>query len=655
MCGLSGIYALNGEPIQAPELEAQIETIIHRGPDQGAIYLSPRRVCGLGARRLSIIDVAGGDQPLSNETGSIHLVYNGETYNHRSLRVELERLGHQPKSHSDAEVIVHGYEAWGPEGVLQRMRGMFALALWDEGAQQLFLARDRFGIKPLYYAEHGGRLIFASEIKAILAQPDFPRRVNLSALDAMLSLGFVPGPATMFEGIYKLPPAHFLIAQGNAFRLKKYWQLSYQENRAISEAEAAEQFLTLLQESVHMHLMSEVPLGALLSGGLDSGALVALIKADQPSMINTLAGTGGQWSIANCQPLALSGQSAAVLKTISIGFDQTAYDEAALALALAQFIGTEHHPIAFTAADFDDYSTVMRHLEEPQTSATALPIYKLYRACREAGLTVVLTGEGADELLGGYHWHRGDALVRPLLAWPAALRRLLAASPLPMSAAARRVLARGAQDIPTRYRDWLEIGGNGYRSKILSREVTAELSQANGTRTIPALKHWAEIVRDLPNEVPLHQTTWLESQTRMVDFINFEVDKMSMASSIEARVPYLDHCLWEFCATLPAHFKLKGSTEKHLLRQAAQKLLPEATRTRRKKGLASPYAQWLRAARLPDWAEAVLSPQALQQVGLFDAAAVQGLRRAHQAGQPHLGPLLMGVLSTQVWYDSFIK
>lgn len=648
MCGLSGIYALNGEPIQAPELEAQIETIIHRGPDQGATYLSSRCVCGLGARRLSIIDVVGGDQPLSNETGSIHLVYNGETYNHLSLRAELERLGHRPKSHSDAEVIVHGYEAWGPEGILQRMRGMFALALWDEGAQQLFLARDRFGIKPLYYTEHGGRLIFASEIKAILVQPDFPRRVNLSALETMLSLGFVPGPATMFEGIYKLPPAHFLIAQGGAFRLKKYWQLSYQENRAISEAEGAEQFLALLQESVQMHLMSEVPLGALLSGGLDSGALVALIKANQRSMVNS------QRSIVNYQPLARGGQPA-VLKTVSIGFEQAAYDEAALALGLAQFIGTEHQPITFTAADFDDYPTVMRHLEEPQTSATALPIYKLYRACREAGLTVVLTGEGADELLGGYHWHRGDALVRPLLAWPAALRRLLAASPLPMSAAARRVLARGAQDIPTRYRDWLEIGGNGYRQTILSTEVTAELSRTNGARASLIPAHWAEIVGDLPNEVPLHQTTWLESQTRMVDFINFEVDKMSMASSIEARVPYLDHCLWEFCATLPAYFKLKGSTEKHLLRRATQRLLPEATRTRRKKGLASPYAEWLRAARFPGWAEAALSPQALRQTGLFDAAAVQGLRRAHQAGQPHLGPLLMGVLSTQVWYDSFIR
>ncbi|MBE7472438.1 MAG: asparagine synthase (glutamine-hydrolyzing) [Anaerolineales bacterium] len=281
MCGISGIYALRGEPIQPDELAAQLATIVHRGPNQGATFLSPQRVCGLGIRRLSIIDVAGGDQPISNEDGSIHLVYNGETYNHQPLRAELERLGHHPHSHSDAEVIVHGYETWGPAGVLNRLRGMFAFALWDETRQQLFLARDRFGIKPLYYAEHEGRLSFASEIKAILAQPHFPRRVHLPALQAMLTLGFVPGPATMFEGIFKLPPAHFLLAQANEFQIKPYWRLTYQENRLISEAEAAEQFLALLQESVQMHLMSEVPLGALLSGGLDSGALVTLINRGQ--------------------------------------------------------------------------------------------------------------------------------------------------------------------------------------------------------------------------------------------------------------------------------------------------------------------------------------------------------------------------------------
>ncbi|MBI1879760.1 MAG: asparagine synthase (glutamine-hydrolyzing), partial [Chloroflexi bacterium] len=600
-----------------------------RGPDQGATYVSSRCACGLGIRRLSIIDVAGGQQPLSNEDDTAYLVYNGETYNHQTLRAELEQLGHHPKSHSDAEVILHGYEAWGPEGALQKMRGMFALALWDERRQRLFLARDRFGIKPLYYAEFRGRLMFASEIKAILAQPAFPRRVNLPALEAMLTLGFVPGPATMFQGIYKLPPGHFLIAENGAFTIKKYWRLDFQENQTISEAEAAEQFLTLLQESVQMHLMSEVPLGALLSGGLDSGALVALLQNGQ------LSTSGGRRS-------AVGGCSAAVLKTISIGFEETTYDEAPLALALAQFIGTEHHPITFAAADFDDYPVVMRHLEEPQTSATALPIYKLYRACREAGLTVVLTGEGADELLGGYHWQRGDALVRPLLAWPGAVRRLLAASPLPMSAAARRVLARGARDIPTRYRDWLEVGGDGYRYKLLSGEVMSALSQGNGVSPVPPPAHWSEILLDMPGNAPLHQIAWLESQTRMVDFINFEVDKMSMASSIEARVPYLDHRLWEFCATLPARYKLKGQTEKYLLRRATQDILPEATRTRRKKGLASPYAQWLRAEKLPEWAETALSPPALQQAALFDPATVQTLRQAHRAGQPHLGALLMG-------------
>jgi asparagine synthase (glutamine-hydrolysing) len=642
MCGITGIYALSGEAIQPEEIAAQTEMIIHRGPDQGATFVSDCGGCGLGIRRLSIIDVAGGQQPLSNEDCSIFLVYNGETYNHQTLRTELEQLGHRPKSHSDAEGILHGYEAWGPEGVLQKMRRMFAFALWDENQQQLFLARDRFGIKPLYYAEFRGRLIFASEIKAILAQADFPRRVNLPALEAMLTLGFVPGPATMFQDIYKLPPGHFLIAKQGTFTIRRYWQLDFQVNQTISEAEAAEQFLTLLQESVQMHLMSEVPLGALLSGGLDSGALVALTHDCQGSTVN------------NQLPMPGS-RSTAVLKTISIGFEETAYDEASLALALARFIGTEHHPITFTAADFDDYPLVMRHLEEPQTSATALPIYKLYRACREAGLTVVLTGEGADELLGGYHWHRGDALVRPMLAWPGALRQLVAALPLPMSVAARRVLTRGARDIPTRYRDWLEVGGNGFRPKILSDEVARVLSQGNRAGSISPPAQWSEILSGTLTGVPLHQTMWLESQTRMVDFINFEVDKMSMASSIEARVPYLDHRLWEFCATLPAHYKLKGSVEKYLLRRATRQILPEATRTRRKKGLASPYAQWLRVERLPEWAEAALSPAELHQTGLFDPATVQTLRRAHQIGQPNLGPLLMGVLSTQVWYNTFIN
>jgi asparagine synthase (glutamine-hydrolysing) len=624
MCGISGVYNLKGRAVRPEEIAAQIETMVHRGPNQGEIFVPPRGRCGLGIRRLSIIDVAGGSQPLSNEDESIHLVYNGETYNHRELRRELEDLGHRPKSGSDGEVVVHGYEAWGPEATLDRLRGMAAFALWDEDRQQLFLARDRFGIKPLYYAEHQDRLYFASEIKAILADPSFPRRVNLPALEALFTVGFVPGPDTLFQGVYKLPPAHFLMAGHGTYRIWRYWHLDYEPAPNISIVQATEMFGALLREAVQLRMMSEVPLGALLSGGLDSGMLVALLQArlDRP------------------------------LTTVSIGFDQPAYDEAALARELTAFIGTDHQPTIFTAAHFAAYPQVMRHLEEPQCAATAVPIFHLYRACREAGLTVVLTGEGADELLGGYHWHRGDALVRPLLPWPGSLRRMIAGAPLPMSAAARRVLGRGARDVPLRFQHWLEVGNDQDRQRLFSGEVHHFLGQ---NRANPLLATWAEPPPG-PNAGPvLHQMQWLESRTRLADFINFEVDKMSMAHSVEARVPYLDHKLWEFCAGLPARFKLRGRIDKYLLRRAARGNLPKATLTRRKKGLAAPYADWLRAERLPDWAEACLAPEAIRQAGLFELDAVGAIRGAHQQGQPNLGPLLMGVLSTQVWYQQFMR
>ncbi len=624
MCGISGIYSLQGHPLQKEEISRQIKSIVHRGPNQGAVFMSKQHHCGLGIRRLSIIDLAGGHQPLTNPDKSIHLVYNGETYNYKSLRSQLEKLGHYPQTRSDAEVVLHGYAAWGPANMLQKLQGMFAFALWDDKQQQLFLARDRFGIKPLYYAHYAGRLYFASEIKAILADPTFPRQVNPAALHAMLTLGFVPGPATMFAGIYKLPPAHFLLASQSSFHIQKYWQLDYQENSKISEQQATEQFLTLLQEAVQSRLMSEVPLGALLSGGLDSGTLVALMQANIPSQ----------------------------LKTISIAFAQTEYDETPLAQHLAHFIGTEHHLTTFTPTDFDDYPTIMQHLEEPQCAATALPIYKLYQACQQTGLTVVLTGEGSDELLGGYHWHKGDALTRPLLKLPPVLRKLIAASPLPMSTAARRVLARGEHDIPTRYQSWLEINGADFRPQLFMDTIP---SNFNNQCPNPLLTNWAEKLVNLNTNAPLHHMLWLESQTRMVDFINFEVDKMSMAHSIEARVPFLDHKLWEFCTTLPPHYKLKGKIEKHLLRQAVKNILPETTRTRRKKGLASPYSRWLQQTTLPAWAEAALSRAALKEAGLFNPAVVKRLRQAHQTGQPNLGPLLMGLLSTQVWFDCFIK
>ncbi|RME99141.1 MAG: asparagine synthase (glutamine-hydrolyzing) [Chloroflexi bacterium] len=620
MCGISGILSLTGAPVTAAEIQAQTNAIIHRGPDQGGVFVSPGHTCGLGIRRLSIIDVAGGQQPLSNEDQSIHLVYNGETYNHLDLRRELKAAGHRPATRSDAEAVLHGYEQWGAAGVLRRLRGMVAFALWDEPRRQLVLARDRFGIKPLYTAQHAGRLYFASEIKAILADPAIPRRLNLPVLQAALTVGFVPGPATIFEGISKLPPAHFLLAANDHIQIQRYWTPDFHPAPPRPAAEITAEFLALLRESVRLRLMSEVPLGALLSGGLDSGALAALAQAE-------------------------SGRP---LQTVSIGFEQAGANEAGLAAELAGRLETRHHPVTFSFGDFGDYPAVMRHLESPQCSATAVPIGRLYRACRAAGLTVALTGEGADELLGGYHWHRGDALARRLLGHPPVLRRLLARSPLPMSAAARRVLQRGHRNPALRYRDWLDVADESLRRNLFSAGVSAALPGEN-----PLLAAWAGVLAGLDHLPPLQQMLALETQTRMVDFINFEVDKMSMAHSVEARVPFLDHKLWEFAAGLPAKFKLRGRTEKYLLRQAMRGILPEATRTRRKKGLASPYRAWLRAERLPDWAETALSAGELRRAGLFNPAAVAQLRRAHRAGQPGLGALLMGVLSTQVWLDVF--
>jgi asparagine synthase (glutamine-hydrolysing) len=628
MCGISGIYSLNGLPVQAKEITAQTETLVHRGPDEGGLFISPGDHCGLGIRRLSIIDVAGGQQPLYNEDETIHMVYNGETYNHLDLRRDLKALNHRFRTGSDGEVILHGYEAWGVEGMLNRLRGMGAFALWDEERRQLLLGRDRFGIKPLYYAQHAGRLYFASEIRAILAHPGFPRRVNLTALEAMLTIGFTPGSETMFEGIYRLPPAHYLIATKGAIEVKAYWRLTYSRaNYHLSIDDAAAQFLSLLREAVHLRLMSEAPLGALLSGGLDSGAIVTLAQAGL----------------------------AQKLTTVSISFATRDYDESLQAGELAHFADTDHHRIHFDDDGFGNYLDVIAHLEEPQCWATAAPISQLYRACRQAGLTVVLAGEGADELLGGYHWHRGDRLVRPLLRLPQPVREAIAARSGRMSSAARHVLRYGVLAAATRYRRWLEVADLSQRQQLLSAQVVDALG-AEGVAANPLLSNWADCLAGAQTSNDLDHMLYLQTQTRLVNYVNWEVDRMSMAHSIEARVPFLDHKLWEFCASLPPHYKVsRFNTEKYLLRRATRHLLPEATRLRQKKGLASPYARWLRSEHLPQWAEDALSARTTQRIGLFEPAAVQALRLRHQETNPSstCGPLLMAVLNTHLWYEYF--
>ncbi len=617
MCGIVGLFTPNNTA--TPDLAAARDRLTHRGPDEQGSYAAPGIY--LGARRLAIIDVAHGQQPLATEGEAVWAIQNGEIYNYLALRAELEALGHVFRTHGDTEVIAHAYEQWGA-ACATHLRGITAFAVWDTRRRRLLLGRDRFGVKPLYYTHlPGGGLAFASEIQPLLdlrqtAQPD------RAALRALFAVGFIPGPHTAFDGIHKLPAAHTLLAEGGRVALTRYWDVpappapNGHAPRVPSYGEAVEGLKTHLERAVREQRMSEVPLGALISGGLDSTSIAALLQ----------------------------GLSAERLHTFNIGFEAEGYDEARFAALAAQHLGTQHHQVRFTEADFDRYPEVLAHLEEPQTAATALPIYLLYEACRAAGLVVILTGEGADELLGGYHWFQGDAQAQRLLGLPGPLRALVADSPAKISQAGRRVLRSGERDVLRRYTIWQRPG-------VSSLAVLA-----------PALFETADLLDDWPQTLggaaagrdAFRQFQYYETHTRLVDFINFEVDRMSMANSIEARVPFLDHELWEYAAQLPTSYLMGKGEPKGLLRAAMKDKLPPEILARRKQGLAAPHAAWLRRPRLPDWAEAALSDAAITRAGYFHLATVRAWQAAHRAGQHDHSRGLMGVLSTQLWHARFI-
>jgi asparagine synthase (glutamine-hydrolysing) len=617
MCGILGLLA----PGAHPDLRAQLDLLRHRGPDEGGCYADADVF--LGSRRLSIIDVAGGQQPLSVAGGTIWVVQNGEIYNYLALKAELEARGHIFHTRSDTEVIGAAYAEWGAD-CARHLRGIYAFAVWDTTKRRLLLARDRFGIKPLYtVALPGGGLAFGSEIRPLLSLlPSV--RADPAALRALFDVGFVPSPRTAFEGVAKLPAATVLVAENGHSIQTTYWDLPWpeagngQQGAAELDPESVAGFREQLERAVVEQRMSEVPLGALISGGLDSASIAALLQAHSPERLHTF----------------------------NIGFEQPGYDEARYAAMTAAHIGTQHHQVLFRAADFDRYPEVLARLEEPQCSATALPIYLLYEACRAAGLTVILTGEGADELLGGYHWFQGDAQARRLLGLPDAIRRVIAASPLPMSEAGRRVLRAGETDSLARYALWQNVGEG---AAVLSPELRQQPDALAAWR--PALASAAASLD------PFRQFQYFETHTRLVDFINFEVDRMSMAHSIEARVPFLDHELWEYAARLPSAALTGGPAPKALLRAAMRSDLPSEIVARRKQGLAAPHAAWLRQARLPEWAESQLTESALRATGYFDAAAVRRLRAEHHAhaGRANHSRVLMGVLSTQLWHALFLS
>jgi asparagine synthase (glutamine-hydrolysing) len=619
MCGIYGSVSPGGASDQdaGPALEAQR----HRGPDASGIWSDG--VCVLGHRRLAIIDLSeAGRQPLANEDGTIWITFNGEVYNFQGLRAELEGLGHRFRTRTDTEAIVHAYEQWGTRCV-HRLRGMFALAIWDQGRRRLFLVRDRLGKKPLFYTRQGERFQFASELQGLLCDPKVPREVDLDALDCYLSWGYIPAPSTAFRGIFKLPPAHWLTldldAPNTAPRLERYWSLAYGPKLRLGAGEACEALREKLTDAVRLRMVSDVPLGAFLSGGIDSSIVVGLMArlSDRP------------------------------VRTFSIGFEEAAYNELDHAERVAKRWGTEHHPVIVRADALAVLPMLVRHFGEPYADSSAVPSFYVAEATRRS-VTVALNGDGGDESFAGYpRYFRGwlAGRVRAMPCGPlaaAALRRALPPA-LDRGGRIRRYLARAGAPLAKCYGSWLT-----YFSPDAKRALyDGELARLLGARRPEG---WLEALFDEAAGLDsIDAATSVDIRSYLPYDLLVKVDITAMASSLEARSPFLDHELMEFAALLPSGLKLRGRSAKHLLKQAFADLLPRENLARRKIGFGIPVGQWLRGPLSPLLCDTLLSETGLGR-GYFRPAAVRRLVNEHLAGQVDHGFQLWSLLVLELWH-----
>jgi asparagine synthase (glutamine-hydrolysing) len=618
MCGICGVYPYGtGEPVGGEVLGSMLTSIRHRGPDDEGTYLDAD--VGLGSRRLSIIDLAGGRQPIYNEERSIAVVFNGEIYNYRELRSVLQRRGHTFATASDTEVIVHLYEEAGDECV-RELRGMFAFAVWDIRQKRLLLARDRLGIKPLYYTDRGGCLVFGSEIKALLQA-----RANLESLGHFLSLKYVPAPRTMFDGIEALAPGALLVCDQNGASVRSYWQLSFTETgHHRSEASYAEQLAALLRESVQAHLVSDVPFGAFLSGGIDSSMIVALMS----EFLN------------------------APVKTFSVGFDGDgdALSELPYARLVARRYATEHHEILLRGRDLPAHAEkIVWHLDQPIADEATIANYMVAELARRH-VKMVLTGEGGDELFAGYARHAGDKLSPLFDAMPQSVKSLALACASRLPGLHRPKVALYALCQPTetsRLVNWFPLFNPEMKATLLSRDAQAAL---NGTS---AEQIFADRLARTDASHPLSRMLYLDTTLWLPDDLLARGDKTSMAASLEARVPLLDHKLVEFAATLPPHLKVRRLARKYLLKQVSRAWLPRQIIRRKKQGFPIPLSTWFRQ-EARSFLRDVLSPAAVRRRGLFNPHGVQALIDRNERGEAGCGEWLWALVNVELWYRRFI-
>ncbi|HVR28435.1 MAG TPA: asparagine synthase (glutamine-hydrolyzing) [Thermoanaerobaculia bacterium] len=625
MCGIAGIVRFDRtSPVEPPVLAAMADALWHRGPDDHGYYLEGN--VGLGSRRLSIIDRKHGRQPLESEDGSVVVVCNGEIYNHRELRSSLIASGHTLRTRSDCETLVHAYEDDG-EGFVSRLRGMFAFALWDDRRRKLLLGRDRLGIKPLYY--HVGRdfLAFASEIKAILEVPGVPRELDAEALDLYLSLRYVPGPRTLFRSIRKLQPGHLLVWDERCLRVPRYWELPRPEVVPGSDAEHVERFAAVLEECVDSHLMSEVPLGLFLSGGLDSTSMLAVM---------TRLGAGRRVS------------------TFAVGYEAaTDHEEEANELSFARLaadhFAADHHEIRLKPEEFRDVlPELVWHLDEPVADPACIPLYYISRAARDH-VTVILSGEGADEILGGYGiYHRMLGLERFHAGIGATAARCLA----PMAAALlpgpklQHYARLAGLPLEARYR--------GVSRAFLPESRDRLLGRAGGSRSHQLLEEvFAPCFAAAAGGSALDRMLYADVKVWLPDDLLVKADKMTMAHSQELRVPFLDHRLVELSATLPARLKRRGATGKVALRRAMRGIVPAPILDRVKKGFPTPTSWWLRR-QLKGFCREVLLDSDSACRACFDISAVERLIDEHERGTAVRHDELWSLLVFETWHGVFL-
>jgi len=620
MCGICG-FSWNDEKLA----RAMAGQITHRGPDQEGVYCAEG--ISLAFRRLAIIDLsANGAQPMSNEDGTIQLVFNGEIYNFQQLRDELIGKGHRFKSKTDSEVIVHAYEEYGLQAV-HKLRGMFAFAIFDQGRKRLLLARDRIGIKPLYYTFTNGRLIFGSEIKTILQDPGVERRVNYQALYDYLGFEFVPAPQTMFAGINKLPAGHQLLFENGEISVQQYWDLDFQalSSSRPSFAEAVEQFREHLDTAVKSHLVSDVPLGVFLSGGLDSSCLVALMRRH------------------------ISGP----LKTFTIGYKDKSYSELDYAEIVARHCETDHQVLRLDSLNADYVEQTLWHLDEPMTDLSTVPLYLLCKQAREQ-VTVCLSGEGADESLAGYDRFKASRMERYFRHIPGPLRkhligRMTAMIPdQPQKKGAINMLKRfveGANlDPEAHHLRWQYFLNAGLEKQLFSPAFR------DGIKLDP-FRRIRELNQQCTADDEINREIYLDMRFMMTDSVLMKVDRMSMASSLEIRVPLLDHVLVEFLAGLPGEWKLNGMTTKHIFRKALDGLLPDSIVNRGKQGYSLPVKHLLRGELKQYMIERLHSSAVLAET--MDRSCMDRLIAEHCSGKQNHNHVLWALLNVAIWHERF--